>query len=168
MSSMRRFLALFSGVSLGAIGSNSPLPSVVSEAAGTLRADRQRLDSALDALFENAVAATQEHDRIALLCSADGDRVIFEVSDSGIGIPADFLPKAFDRFSSIRDPDVDGMRRTGLGLSIVKAIAEAHGGSVAARSVVARGTTFALWIPGFAPGVRRKPPLEAPVPALSR
>jgi signal transduction histidine kinase len=137
------------------------------EAEGTLRADRQRLDFALDALIENAVAATGESDRVAVVCYAERDIAVFEVSDSGIGIPEDFVPKAFDRFTSIRDPD-DGARRTGLGLSIVKAVAEAHGGSVALRSVVGRGSTFTIRMPGFQPPAAERHLAEASVPSLSR
>ena len=119
------------------------------DAAGTLSADRLRLDSALDALIENAVQATETGGRISVLCRAEGGYAVLEVSDSGIGIPEQFLPRVFDRFWSMRDVEAGVPRRTGLGLAIVKAIVEAHGGSVAVKSVVGVGTMFSMWIPGF-------------------
>jgi signal transduction histidine kinase len=118
-------------------------------AAGLLYADRLRLDSAVYALIENAVEATDENDRIAVVASAEGEVALIEISDSGIGIPEAFVPRIFDRFWTTGDPANVEAGGTGLGLSIVKAIAEAHGGSVSVRSAVGVGTTFSLRIPNF-------------------
>ena len=119
-------------------------------AHGVVRADRLRLDSALDALIENAVQATDVEDRITLVAHARGETVVFDVSDSGVGIPDQFLPRVFDRFWTTSGIERDDRRGTGLGLAIVKAIAKAHGGSVSVQSVVGVGTSFRLQIPEFA------------------
>jgi signal transduction histidine kinase len=133
---------------------------------GVLYADEERLESTLDALVENAVKFTDEGDAIRIEARHDGSVAIIEVSDTGVGIPADQLSRIFDRFSRVDE----GRRRrngsggTGLGLPIVKAIVEAHGGSVGVRSELGKGTTFSLRIPGFRSG-HAGPPDHAPAPA---
>jgi two-component system sensor histidine kinase ChvG len=70
----------------------------------------------------------------------EGEEAVLEVSDSGPGIPSADLPRVFDRFFSARKQG----RGTGLGLALVKAIAEAHGGRVSAKS---EGATFTVRLP---------------------
>jgi signal transduction histidine kinase len=118
-------------------------------APGIVQADAARLSTALDALVENAVAATTEGDPIALSCRADGTTLRIEVRDGGRGIaPAD-LDRVFERFARVVPPDGAAAAGTGLGLAIVKAIAEAHGGRVAVTSAAGVGTAFVLSLPGF-------------------
>ena len=118
---------------------------------GVLYGDEERLQATLDALIENAVKFTDENDRVEIVGHSEGSLAVIEVSDTGVGIPADQLTRIFDRFSRVDE----GLRRrnghggTGLGLPIVKAIVEAHGGTVQVRSEVGHGTTFSLRIPGF-------------------
>jgi len=112
----------------------------------TVRADRERLALALDALIENAVRHTSSDDAIQLAViggSPDGSaRVV--VTDTGTGIAADQLPSIFDRF---RTGDNERSRGTGLGLPLVAAVAAAHGGTVNVRSDPAEGSEFELLIP---------------------
>lgn len=118
--------------------------------SGTLQADAARLTTALDALVENAVAATVEGDPITLNCRAEGTTLHIEVRDGGRGIaPAD-VDRVFERFVRVVPPAAEAPAGTGLGLAIVKAIAEAHGGSVTVTSEVGVGTAFVLSLPGFA------------------
>lgn len=119
-------------------------------AEGALLADAERLETALDALLENAVKYTGEGDRIAIMARADGETAVIEVSDGGVGIAEEYLPKIFDRFFRADDGRASRDRGTGLGLAIVKAIVEAHGGVVTATSSVGKGTTFRIRIRGFA------------------
>jgi two-component system OmpR family sensor kinase len=119
-------------------------------ASGTLHADAGRLTTALDALVENAIAATADGDPIALRCRADGTTLHIEVRDGGRGIAPDDLERVFERFARVVPPDADAAEGTGLGLAIVKAIAEAHGGRVTATSEPGAGTAFVLSLPGFA------------------
>jgi signal transduction histidine kinase len=117
---------------------------------GVLIADRHRLDAALDAIIDNAVQATGSSDRIGIGAHADDDVAVLTVADSGVGIPADAMPRIFDRFWSIRY-EPERRRGTGLGLAIVKAIVEAHDGSVSVRSTPRAGTTVTLRLPGLSP-----------------
>jgi signal transduction histidine kinase len=118
--------------------------------AGTLNADVTRLTTALDALVENAVAATAEGDPITLNCRAEGTTLHLEVRDGGRGIAPGDLERVFERFARVVPADADAADGTGLGLAIVKAIAEAHGGRVTVTSELGAGTAFALSLPGFA------------------
>src|SRR6266498_2645938 len=113
----------------------------------SMPADADRLMLALDALIENAVDHTGSDDRIELSATAGGDKVILAVSDSGSGIAAADLSRIFGRFSRIdagRSREIGGF---GLGLAVVKAIAEAHHGSVQVRSTVGKGSVFELMLP---------------------
>src|SRR5918994_513866 len=118
-------------------------------AEGTIRADRERLETALDALMENALNATDEGDAIRVGCRGAGDVVVLEISDEGKGIRADDLPRIFERFSKLRS---DRSRRnggTGLGLSHAKAVIDAPGGSIEVESEEGRGATFRISLSGF-------------------
>src|SRR6266516_1070738 len=104
----------------------------------TVLGDRDRLALLLDALIENAVAHTDEGDRIELGARRDGARVVLAVADTGCGIPATDLDRIFDRFARVdahRSRKVGGF---GLGLAIVRAIAEGHGGLVRVHSQTRR------------------------------
>jgi two-component system, OmpR family, sensor kinase len=116
---------------------------------GVVRGDRQRLDAALDAAVENAVFATRPGDLVELSARAVSRSVVIQVRDAGVGIPADLLPRVFDRFVTVGG-EANGARRTGLGLAIVKALVEAHGGEVTLASAPGQGTTLAIRLPGLA------------------
>jgi signal transduction histidine kinase len=123
----------------------------------TVIADADRLEVALDALIENAVNHTQEQDTIEVAIHRHGPRAMISVRDTGAGIPAADLDHIFDRFARA-DP---GRSRHpgggfGLGLSIVKAIVDAHGGEVRVTSAVGVGTTFEILLP-ISPGVPTPP-----------
>jgi two-component system phosphate regulon sensor histidine kinase PhoR len=105
--------------------------------AGVLRADRRRLDAMLDALVENAVAATDDGDPISIVAIAEGRTAVLSVSDAGEGIPAESLAHVFAH------------RGAGRGLAIVKASAAAHRGKVTVASTVGHGTTVTVRLPGL-------------------
>lgn len=128
-------------------------------AAGTLQADPDGLRIALDELLENAVKYTDAHDVIELRSRASGGQLVIEVADEGCGVPSEAGALIFDRFSRA---DVARSRSdggVGLGLTIVDAIARAHGGRCTLERSHA-GATFALRLPGF-----RAESVRAPVPA---
>ncbi len=111
--------------------------------------DPERLGLALDALLENAVQHTRPADLIRLSLAAPDDEsrlVRIIVQDTGTGIAADDLAHIFERFASGSQPDA-GRRGTGLGLSLVRAVAEGHGGEVTATSVPGLGSKFELALP---------------------
>lgn len=113
----------------------------------TVTADADRLEVALDALIENAVNHTRESDTIEVAIRRRGARALISVRDTGVGIPAADLDHIFDRFARA---DPGRSRHTGgfgLGLSIVKAIVDAHGGEVHVASAVGVGTTFEILLP---------------------
>ena len=112
----------------------------------TVRADRERLGLALDALLENAVRHTGTDDviQLSVIKGWPGMPVRMIVADSGSGIPADQLHLIFDRF---RTGDDEVPRGTGLGLPLVRAVAHAHDGDVAVRSKLGEGSEFELTLP---------------------
>ncbi len=125
----------------------------------TLEADEDRLTLALDALIENAIDHTDSDGRIELSARLDGENVVIAVADSGSGIPANEVGRIFGRFTRV---DQGRSRKTGgfgLGLAVVKAIAEAHNGSVRVQSTVGKGSVFELLMPASA----ELPGLELPL-----
>jgi signal transduction histidine kinase len=119
---------------------------------GTVNGDADRLEAALDALIENAVKATRDGDLVAVRVRTEGREAVIEVSDAGVGIPPEDLTRVFNRFWTASDPDA-GIAHggTGLGLAMVKAIAEAHGGHAEALPRVGGGTTVRMRLGGFRP-----------------
>ena len=116
----------------------------------TVSGDRDRLGVAMDALVENAVAHTEPDDLIELSARVEDGQAVLAVADSGCGIAETDLVRIFGRFSRAkpyRSREVGGF---GLGLPTAQAIAEAHQGSVQARSAVGEGSTFELRIPATA------------------
>jgi two-component system, OmpR family, sensor kinase len=118
-------------------------------AEGSIPADRERLETALDALLENAVNATEEGGTIRVACRAEGKVLVLEVADDGRGIGAEDLSRIFERFSRVERDRARQNGGTGLGLSIAMAVIEAHGGSIAVESEEGRGATFRIRLPGF-------------------
>ena len=119
------------------------------DADGALEVDGDvgRLNQLLDNLVTNAVKFTPAGGTVRVRAAAEDDSVVLEVSDSGIGIAADELDRLFERFfraSTAVDRAIPG---TGLGLTIVKAIAEAHGGRITVQSEPGSGTTFRVQLP---------------------
>jgi signal transduction histidine kinase len=111
---------------------------------GTVVADRDQLTQALVQLVQNAIDHTEHGDPIAIGASVDGDRARLWVRDSGPGITPEERDGIFERFHRAGPRRSDG---AGLGLAIVRAIAEAHGGTVTVDSEPGRGATFTIEIP---------------------
>src|SRR6266571_3876118 len=113
-----------------------------------IRADRQRLQEALYNLLDNAVKYSGEHGEIRLMARQRDEEIVLSVSDSGIGISREDLPRIFERFYRVdkaRSPE--SIRGTGLGLAIVKHVAQLHGGHVEAESEIEKGTTIRVVLP---------------------
>jgi signal transduction histidine kinase len=109
-----------------------------------IAADFQRLLQILGNLLGNAMKFTPRGGHIVVGASQAAGEVIFRVSDTGRGIPLDQLPHLFSRFSRRRARSQDGV---GLGLTICKAIVDAHGGRIWVDSGVGRGTTVWFTMP---------------------
>ncbi|HEY9713697.1 MAG TPA: ATP-binding protein, partial [Chroococcales cyanobacterium] len=114
----------------------------------SLEVDRDRIIQVLVNLLSNAVKFSPSGETISVLSGRVPGGVEMKVVDRGRGIPASILPFIFDRFRQVSIGDSKEQGGTGLGLSIVKALVELHGGTVKVESLVDRGTTFSIFIPG--------------------
>ena len=112
----------------------------------TLDADPMLLRQALSNLVANALRHTSRGGEIALDAQDQGASVALTVTDDGCGIAPEHMPLIFDRFYRV-DPARSAPDSTGLGLSVVRSIAELHGGTVTVRSQPGHGTTFTLLMP---------------------
>lgn len=109
--------------------------------------DRQNLSQLVDNLIDNAIKYTPEQGRVEVRLTRQGDELLLEVEDSGIGISPQYQERVFERFYRVDKVRSQSLGGTGLGLSIVRNIAERHGGTVAVRSQLGRGSTFSFRMP---------------------
>ncbi len=109
--------------------------------------DPDYLERAIANLVQNAIKYTPDGGAIRVTAAAVDQRVAVEVTDNGIGIPADDLPRIFERFYRVDKSRSRDQGGTGLGLSIVKHVVQAHGGTVEVRSEPGRGSTFRITLP---------------------
>jgi PAS domain S-box-containing protein len=117
-----------------------------------LRGDPLGLTQVLDNLIANAVKFSHPGDTVLVRATwADGQWRI-DVADQGIGIPPDEMDRLFQRFVRASNARTSGRPGTGLGLSVVKAIVELHGGRVSVESVLEQGTTFSIHLPAAPAG----------------
>lgn len=114
--------------------------------------DRTLMQRAVSNLVSNAVAHTPPGGSVVLAANVEDSAVRIEVSDSGIGIPSEALPKVFDRFFRLDSSRSQASGGTGLGLAIVQSIMLLHGGTVEIASKLGQGTTVTLHLPMAAPG----------------
>jgi len=114
---------------------------------GHLEGDRIRLAQVMDNLISNAIKFTPSGGRIAVSTASRNAHVIFAVRDSGAGISADDQAQLFNPFFRTRSAAAQAIQGTGLGLTITKAIVEAHRGSISVESAPGRGTTFVVELP---------------------
>jgi two-component system heavy metal sensor histidine kinase CusS len=112
-----------------------------------VRADKTLFHQAVGNLMSNALAHTPAGGTVTLSAAGNPAGVAVAVRDTGTGIPAEHLPFVFDRFYRADTTRSPATGRVGLGLALVKAIAELHGGTVAAESSPGRGTTVTLTLP---------------------
>lgn len=112
----------------------------------TIVGQRSKLEHAFSNLLENAVRHLPESGgQVAVVADVEGDVATVSVRDNGCGIPADYLQRIFQLYSQVpRHGDGSG---SGVGLSIVKRVAEAHGGSVWVESTIGAGSAFFLRLP---------------------
>ncbi len=118
----------------------------------TVHADGGRLRQALDNLLSNAIKYTPDEGAVTVAAEQRGDRVVIEISDTGIGVPAEQYPHLFSRFFRASNATRAGIKGTGLGLAVTKAIVEAHGGAITAGPAPGGGTTFTVSLPVGTPG----------------
>jgi signal transduction histidine kinase len=136
------------------------------DAPVTVRGDPVRIEQVLNNLLSNAIKFSPGGGRIDLTLANDGDGAVLSVTDRGIGIARDDVPKLFVAFRR-QHPDV--APGAGLGLSVVRRIVVAHGGTVEVDSTPGRGSTFRVRLPRTAataprqvPEVQREQPASPP------
>jgi len=120
---------------------------LVADAPETLLvcADPIRLDQLLTNLVSNAIKYSRRGEHVILRCCAHGDDVAVEIVDRGVGIPADELARVTEYF--FRASTAGEVEGTGVGLAIVRELAELHGGSLEIESVPGVGSTFRVVLP---------------------
>lgn len=118
-----------------------------------LRADRFHLVKALGNLLDNAVKYSGDEVHITVRAAAEGENVVFEVADDGIGMARGEAERVFDKFYRIPAGDLHEVKGFGLGLYYVRTVAERHGGSVRAESAGrGRGSRFYIILPRYGRG----------------
>ncbi len=127
---------------------------------GTMHADATKVRQMLLNLLSNASKFTQEgHITLEATREESGARVVFRVSDSGIGMTPEQLTRLFQAFSQAETSTSRKYGGTGLGLAITKRFSEMMGGGVKVESTPGKGSTFTVWLPGS--------PAEAKAPATA-
>jgi two-component system phosphate regulon sensor histidine kinase PhoR len=107
--------------------------------------DARRLEQVIVNLLHNAIKFTPQGGQITLSAQHQPERILFMVADTGVGIPADDLPRIFERFFKTDRARSGG--GTGLGLAIARHLVEAHGGGIWAESIEGKGSAFYFSIP---------------------
>jgi signal transduction histidine kinase len=120
--------------------------------------DRERILQVASILLDNAVKYTPDGGSVTVRVEEEDGSVVLAVSDTGIGISEDQLPLVFERF--YRADAARAEEGVGLGLSIARQIAEAHGGTIEARSKLGVGSTFVLLLPRQKPGPPQGPSIQ--------
>ena len=117
-------------------------------AALAVVADADLLSRAVENLVSNAIKYSPDGTEVKVRAARDGEGVAIAVTDRGYGIPEADLPRIFEKFYRVPRVEDAGVPGAGLGLALVREIAELHGGSVTVESKVNEGSTFTLRIPG--------------------
>ncbi len=112
-----------------------------------LVADPKNIEEVLNNLLTNAINYSPEGGKVTVTARGMGDFMEIKVSDTGVGIAPEELPKIFEKFYRVKHPKTRQVTGTGLGLSIVKGIVEAYHGSIHVESVPDQGTTFTVLLP---------------------
>jgi signal transduction histidine kinase len=109
--------------------------------------DAERIGQVVTNLLSNAIHFNRDRGQVRINARTDNGAALLEVTDTGVGIASEDLLHVFERFYRVDKARSGIQGRTGLGLAICKAIAEAHGGTIEASSKVGIGSTFRLKLP---------------------
>jgi signal transduction histidine kinase len=123
----------------------------IDEALPEMRFDREAVASTLVNLLSNAMKFSPDRKEVAVRLFRRGDSAVIQVEDKGIGISAADLPGIFKRFYRAKNAVVSETRGSGLGLTLVKHMAEAHGGTAEVESELGNGSVFSIVLPFSGP-----------------
>ncbi len=112
-----------------------------------IRGDRDRIEQVVVNLISNAVEHTPEGGQVRVNWWSRDDNIHVAVTDNGVGIPKEDLPRIFERFYRVDKARSRASGGTGLGLAIAREIGESHGGGIKAQSTVGQGTRIEFWLP---------------------
>ncbi|GAC1337874.1 MAG: hypothetical protein NVSMB29_02880 [Candidatus Dormibacteria bacterium] len=130
---------------------NITLEVVPPVAPGYISGDATRLGHVLRNLVHNAIKFTPPAGSVTVRCRTDQGDIVFEVSDTGVGIAPEELPRIFERFwKADRSRQRDG-EGSGLGLAIARHVVDVHGGTISVRSAPGAGSTFTVRLPPAPP-----------------
>lgn len=107
-----------------------------------------RLGQAIHNLLSNAIKYTPEGGQVAVTLSRHEDGALVRIRDNGIGIPPEDLPRIFERFYRVQQPQHLREKGSGLGMAIVQSVVNQHNGSIHIDSEPGSGTTITLYLPG--------------------
>jgi two-component system, sensor histidine kinase and response regulator len=110
-------------------------------------ADVRRVQQVINNLLSNAIKFTPEGGTVTLRLWCEDDNAVFQVEDTGIGIPEEQLPQLFEKFHQLDTPYRRRYGGTGLGLALTKQLVEMHRGRIEVESTVEVGSIFTVWIP---------------------
>ncbi len=105
------------------------------------------MSEAVENLIDNAIKYSAERGTVGIRVTRDDGQLTVSISDNGIGIPKESLPRVFERFYRVDQARSRALGGTGLGLSIVKHVALRHGGKAEAQSELGKGSTFTITLP---------------------
>ncbi|MDP4181183.1 MAG: ATP-binding protein [Bacillota bacterium] len=117
-----------------------------SEILPEVNADFEKITWVLNNLITNALKYTDSGDEIRISAKINNGMIFISISDTGIGIPQEYLGKIFDKYFQVKGKDIE-VRGTGLGLAIVKEIVEVHGGKIWCESELESGSVFTFTLP---------------------
>jgi len=110
-------------------------------------ANKENMEEVFSNLISNSIKYSPENGKITITAVAVKTYLCISVSDTGFGIPADDIPKIFERFFRVKNEKTRQITGTGLGLPIIKSIIEAHNGKIKVESELEKGTTFYVYLP---------------------
>lgn len=112
-----------------------------------VQGDEVHLSNVINNLVDNAIKYSPENLYLKIVTRNDGSGIRFDITDKGLGMSADQLSRIFDKFYRVSTGNVHDVKGFGLGLSYVKKMVEAHGGTIEVNSGLGKGSTFSIWLP---------------------
>ncbi|MBN1222018.1 MAG: response regulator [Candidatus Aminicenantes bacterium] len=123
------------------------LEIIPGEGSSVVQGDEETLEQVFSNLISNAIKYNRPQGTVVIGIREEGNKVVVDVADTGIGIDQKHLPFVFDQFYRVDRKEGQKIKGTGLGLCIAKKIVEAHEGSIQVTSVFGEGSTFSVFLP---------------------